>query len=31
MGLDELSVSKPILDGLYEYFRRWYLLGREPA
>ena len=32
-GDDEatLKVSAPIFDGLYEYFRRSYLLGREPA
>jgi hypothetical protein len=26
-----LAVSGPIFDGLYEYFRRSYLLGHEPA
>jgi hypothetical protein len=26
-----LEVSGPLLDGLYEYFRRGLLLGREPA
>jgi hypothetical protein len=26
-----LTVTKPIFDGLYEYFRRQNLLGREPA
>ncbi|MCK9794350.1 chromate resistance protein [Isoptericola sp. 4D.3] len=32
-GDDEatLAVSGPIFDGLYEYFRRSYLLGHEPA
>jgi hypothetical protein len=32
-GDDEhtLTVSGPLFDGLYEYFRRSYLLGREPA
>jgi hypothetical protein len=32
-GDDEhtLSVSGPLFDGLYEFFRRSYLLGREPA
>jgi hypothetical protein len=33
IGDDEhtLTVTKPIFDGLYEYFRRAGLLGREPA
>jgi len=33
IGDDEatLAVSGPVFDGLYEYFRRSYLLGREPA
>jgi hypothetical protein len=26
-----LEVSKPLFDGLYEYYRRGLLLGREPA
>jgi hypothetical protein len=32
-GDDEhtLGVSGPLFDGLYEFFRRSYLLGREPA
>jgi hypothetical protein len=32
-GDDErtLAVSRPLFDGLYEFFRRAYLLGREPA
>ena len=32
-GDDEhtLAVARPIFDGLYEYFRRRHLLGREPA
>ncbi|MGI8651936.1 MAG: chromate resistance protein ChrB domain-containing protein [Geodermatophilaceae bacterium] len=32
-GTDEttLAVSTPIFDGLYEFFRRSLLLGREPA
>lgn len=32
-GDDErtLTVTKPIFDGLYEYFRRRDILGREPA
>lgn len=32
-GDDEhtLTVSGPLFDGLYEYFRRSYLLGREPV
>ncbi|MFF2450960.1 chromate resistance protein ChrB domain-containing protein [Isoptericola sp. NPDC058082] len=32
-GDDEatLAVSGPVFDGLYEYFRRSYLLGHEPA
>lgn len=29
--IDTLSVSGPIFDGLYEYYRRETLLGREPA
>lgn len=28
---DTLAVSEPIFDGLYEFFRRSLLLGREPA
>jgi hypothetical protein len=33
VGDDEhtLAVTKPIFDGLYEYYRRAGLLGREPA
>jgi hypothetical protein len=34
MTLDDLrvlEVSGPLFDGLYEYFRRGLLLGREPA
>jgi hypothetical protein len=34
MTLDDprvLEVSGPLFDGLYEYFRRALLLGREPA
>jgi hypothetical protein len=34
MTLDDarvLEVSGPLFDGLYEYFRRAMLLGREPA
>lgn len=33
IGDDErtLAVSGPMFDGLYEYFRRSYLLGRDPA
>ncbi|MBA4864294.1 chromate resistance protein [Streptomyces sp. PSKA54] len=33
IGDDEhtLSVTKPLFDGLYEYYRRATLLGREPA
>ena len=33
IGDDEntLAVAGPVFDGLYEYFRRSYLLGREPA
>jgi hypothetical protein len=33
IGDDEhtLTVTKPIFDGLYEYYRRAGLLGREPA
>jgi hypothetical protein len=32
-GDDEhtLAVAGPLFDGLYEFFRRSYLLGREPA
>ena len=32
-GDDErtLAVSGPLFDGLYEFFRRSYLLGREPS
>lgn len=32
-GDDErtLAVTGPVFDGLYEFFRRSYLLGREPA
>ncbi|MFD7022170.1 chromate resistance protein ChrB domain-containing protein [Promicromonospora sukumoe] len=26
-----LAVTGPLFDGLYEYFRRSYLLGREPS
>jgi hypothetical protein len=26
-----LEVSGPLFDGLYEYYRRALLLGREPA
>ena len=26
-----LEVSGPLFDGLYEYYRRGLLLGREPA
>lgn len=28
---DTLAVSKPLFDGLYEFYRRSLLLGREPA
>ena len=33
IGDDEhtLTVTKPLFDGLYEYYRRATLLGREPA
>ena len=33
IGGDEqtLAVSGPVFDGLYEYYRRQVLLGREPA
>jgi hypothetical protein len=33
IGDDEhtLAVTKPIFDGLYEFYRRATLLGREPA
>ncbi|MFI2362675.1 chromate resistance protein ChrB domain-containing protein [Promicromonospora sp. NPDC019610] len=33
IGDDErtLAVSGPVFDGLYEFFRRSYLLGREPS
>ena len=34
MTLDDaqvLEVSGPLFDGLYEYYRRGLLLGREPA
>ncbi|MFM9493613.1 chromate resistance protein ChrB domain-containing protein [Streptomyces galilaeus] len=32
-GDDEhtMTVTKPLFDGLYEYYRRTALLGREPA
>ncbi|MFI6423429.1 chromate resistance protein ChrB domain-containing protein [Promicromonospora sp. NPDC050880] len=32
-GDDEhtLAISGPVFDGLYEFYRRSYLLGREPA
>jgi hypothetical protein len=29
--LQTLEVTKPLFDGLYEYFQRRNLLGREPA
>ncbi len=33
VGSDEqtLAVTRPLFDGLYEYYRRALLLGREPA
>jgi hypothetical protein len=33
IGDDEhtLAITKPIFDGLYEFYRRATLLGREPA
>jgi hypothetical protein len=33
VGDDErvLALSGPLFDGLYEYYRRGMLLGREPA
>jgi len=26
-----MAITKPMFDGLYEYYHRQHLLGREPA